>query len=132
MLRHHSPESVCAVHSSALIDCVMSLQQGSADAIAAQLGVGSTEPPHRHVGVVQPARKAAGQRQDSLRSVGLGLDQVSSAVGELRPGPATAGKPLEPSWLANIPWSKGGHIDPPKIRECRCASGLLGASHGLS
>ena len=84
MLRHHRRESRCAVHTSALIDGVMSLQQGSAEAIAAQFDVGPTEPHHRHFGVVQHARKVRGHRQDSVRSVVVDLHQVSSAVAELR------------------------------------------------
>jgi hypothetical protein len=72
------------VHSSALIDSVRSLQQGSGEAIAAQFSIGMTEPHHRHSGVVQSAREVHGHRQDSVRSVVVDLHLVSSAVAELR------------------------------------------------
>lgn len=83
-MRHYSRESRCAVHSSALIDGVTSLHQGSGDAVAAQFSIGMTEPHHRQSGVVQLARHVRGHRQDSVRSVVVDLHQASSAVAELR------------------------------------------------
>jgi hypothetical protein len=61
------------VHSSALIDGVKSLQQDSAEAIAAQFSIGMTKPHHRHSGVVQLAHEVRGHRQDSVRSVVVDL-----------------------------------------------------------
>jgi hypothetical protein len=49
-MRHNNSESWCAVHSSALIDGIGSLQQRSGEAVAAQFSIGMTEPHHRHSG----------------------------------------------------------------------------------
>jgi hypothetical protein len=83
-MRPNNSESWRAVHSSALIDGVKSLQQGSGEAIAAHFSIGMTEPHHRHSNVVHMARDVRGHRQDSVRSVVVDLHQVSSAVAELR------------------------------------------------
>lgn len=67
------------MHSCALIDGLVSLQQGSADAIAEHLSIGVKEPHHRHSGVVQSPLKGRGHKQDNVRSVVVDLHQVSSA-----------------------------------------------------
>ena len=72
------------MQSSALIDGMMSLQQGSMRSVAAHLSIRMTEPHHRHSRVVQGAPEVRGHRQDSVRSVVLDLHQASSAVAELR------------------------------------------------
>jgi len=67
------------VHSCALIDGTKSLQQGSADAVAAHLSIGVTEPHHRQSRVVQAPCKGRGHKQDNVRFVVVDLHQVSSA-----------------------------------------------------
>jgi hypothetical protein len=82
-MHHNNSESRCAVQSSALIDGIISLHQGSAAPVAAHLSIRATEPHHRHSSVVHVALEVRGHRQDSVRSVVVDLHQVSSAVAEL-------------------------------------------------
>jgi len=69
------------VQSSALIDDTNSLQQGSADAVAAHLSIGMTEPHHRQSGAIGRHPKMHRRRQDNVRSVVVVLHQSSSASG---------------------------------------------------
>jgi len=77
-------ESGCAVQSSALCDGITSLHSGSVDCVAAHLSISMTEHHHhRQSSAIRPHHRVWRRRQDNVRSVGLDLHQVSSAVAEL-------------------------------------------------
>jgi hypothetical protein len=82
-MRRVMHESRCAVQSSALVDGTMLPQQRCIGSVAAHLSIGMTEQRHRQSGVVRGAQGAHGHRQDTVRSVVLGLHQSSSARAEL-------------------------------------------------
>ena len=82
--RYDTPESWCAVHSSALIDGAKWLPVCSWNAVAAHLSMGVTEQHHRQSNAISRTHLSACRRQDSVRSVVLVLHQASSAVAEFR------------------------------------------------